>query len=430
MLLRAARALAARGQYGAARTLFDWALRFSPQDAALLRERLALATKSGDAAQITADCRRLLARMPNDVPALETLAVFELAAGRVEAARSVLEDAHRRGLLADFQLKHDAVMDPARAQADGVYVSTLRDVTVDTGYWAVFDGERVYSAETQNRNLRNSPLVGNRASPDDSAFLFRLPPLAQTIEQPCVLLGGDDNYCHWVTRNLFKLALIEGTPDDSLPLLVNADLRRHQREFLELLGIAESRLLPVARPSLVRLREAVVPTNFHNHLKMGRAMQWLRGRLARWIDPAPPRERLYVSRRDARVRKLVNEDEVEAALAPLGFRTIVPGEMPVREQIAAFSRASVIVGAHGAAFGNLVFAPPGAQVVEINSAFKSHIRDFPFLAKLAGIGFTSVVSDDYDFSRSEPYQADTDFRVDVDEVMAALRRLAPALFGK
>ena len=103
--------------------------------------------------------------------------------------------------------------------------------------------------------------------------------------------------------------------------------------------------------------------------------------------------------------------------------------MPVREQIRLFSRASVIVGAHGAAFGNLVFAPAGAQVIEINSTFKAHIHDFPFLADLAGLGFTSVVSDDYDFSRPEPYQADTDFRVDVDELLAAVRRNAPAVLA-
>jgi hypothetical protein len=40
-----------------------------------------------------------------------------------------------------------------------------------------------------------------------------------------------------------------------------------------------------------------------------------------------------------------------------------------------------------------------------------------------------VISDDYDFTRPEPYQADTDFAADVEEVLAALRHHAPAAFA-
>lgn len=428
MLLQLVKSLAARGWHRSAMILLDGALLLKPRDLGLLRERLLLAARAGQHQMLAADCRRMLAVAPNDASALETLAAVELARGNSDAACAVIDDAHRRGLLTDFRFARDALIDPARARSEGVYVATLRDVEIETADWAILDGGKVYNTEAHNRALAKGPHVQGRATPANDAYIFRLPPVSQTIDARCVHLGGDHNFCHWITRNMVKLGLLEGTSYESLPYLINADLRRHQREFLELLNVPEARLIKLERPALVRVRELVVPTNVTNHLKMGIGTEWLRRHLAHCMDAAPPRDLIYVSRSDAKVRRLINEDDVMAALAPLGFERIMPGALPVREQIRRFSRAKVIVGAHGAAFGNLVFAPKTARVIEFTSTFKAHIPDFHVLAKICGFHFSSIVSDDYDFSRLEPYQADIDFRVDVAEVLATLRRDAPELF--
>ena len=42
-----------------------------------------------------------------------------------------------------------------------------------------------------------------------------------------------------------------------------------------------------------------------------------------------------------------------------------PGEISWPEQIATFARAEWIVGPHGAAFTNILFAKPGAYLVEL-----------------------------------------------------------------
>jgi len=429
MLLRLISSLSARGWPATAQRLLAVALLFNPRSEGLLREELAHCARRGDHQRLAGVCRRLLAVCPDDAVALETLAVLELTAGNNAAARDLLENAHRLHRLGELRYADDALIDPARARTEGVYVAVLQDVEIETADWSILDRDRVYNTEAHNRALRKGLHVQGRASPRNDAYIFRLPPASRTIDKPCVHLGGDHNYCHWITRNLVKLALLEGTPHESLPLLVNADLRGYQKEFLELLSIPAARLIPLERPSLVHVRELVVPTNLTNHLKMGIGTQWLRRQLTHCMDASPPGEYLFISRRDARVRRLVNEPAIEAELAPLGFTTIVPGEMSVREQICRFSRAKVIVGAHGAAFGNLVFAQPGTRVLEINSSFKSHIPDFTVLARVCGLKFASVISDDFDFSRPEPYQADTDFAANVDEVVAALRKLAPAVFA-
>jgi len=429
MLPRLIKALAAHGWRHTALFLLRIALIVQPRDVPLLHQQLRLSAQSGNPERMAAACNAVLAQQPADAQALEMLAVLELGRGNKNVARDVLTAAHQQGELKELQFFNDALIDPERARTEGVYVATLQNVEIETAYWSILDGEKVYNTEAHNRALRNSPYVQGRASPGNDAYIYRLPEVTRHIEAPCVHLGGDHNFCHWITRNMVKLGVLEGTPHASLPLLVNADLRRHQQEFLELLSIPEERLIRVERPALVHIRELVVPTNVTNHAKMGIGTQWLRRHLAHCMEDAPAGDLLFVSRSDARVRRLLNEDELFAALRPLGFESILPGAMPVREQIRRFSRARVIIGAHGAALGNMVFAQPGIHLIELTTTFKAHIPDFHVLARICELQFSSIVSDDYDFSRPEPYQADIDFRVDVAQVLAELKRCVPALFA-
>jgi capsular polysaccharide biosynthesis protein len=136
-----------------------------------------------------------------------------------------------------------------------------------------------------------------------------------------------------------------------------------------------------------------------------------------------------VARRDAARRVMVNEAELADALVRLGFRVVVPSELTAREQIAAFSASRIIVAAHGAALANLVFAPPGAFVVEVASAAIMHMSTFRHLTRTLGQRLVTIVSDDYDVTRPEPNASHLDYRVDVDEVLAALRKEAPDLFA-
>ena len=75
-------------------------------------------------------------------------------------------------------------------------------------------------------------------------------------------------------------------------------------------------------------------------------------------------KRLYVGRLDALHRRVVNETEVARELEKEGFINVVSSRLSFAEQVQLFSDAEVIVGIHGAGLANLLFAPPGAIVVE------------------------------------------------------------------
>lgn len=431
MLRAILKSLAALRLPGVAAVLLRAVLRVRPRDATALHELHALALARGDHPEATRVGERLLELNPDESGVRWNLALFALQAGDADAALRHFSHHDRlrsKGALAT-RICADSLLDPARAGAGEPYVARLRDVLVETALWSVIDGDRVYVREAHDRTIANGPYVAGRVFPDGRRYVVSLPAPAISIDAPCVLLGGDENYSHWLTRNLTKMFLVEDQPEyAALPLLVNEDLSGYQREYLALLGISAERLIRVPRGTVVACRDLVVPTQLHRHPRMRQGIDWLRGRLAKWMSADVPRDLLFLSRKDSNTRVLLNEDELAGALQALGFRTMIAGTMSVAEQIGAFSRARVVVGSHGAGLTNLMFAPYGALAIEITSANIAHMDDFRFIAQQMGQRMITVVSNDLG---PEPTGAEhpmhRPYRCDVPAVIEILgRELAAA----
>jgi capsular polysaccharide biosynthesis protein len=83
-------------------------------------------------------------------------------------------------------------------------------------------------------------------------------------------------------------------------------------------------------------------------------------------DVASRPKRIYVTRGNQRnTRRFVRETELLSGLEKRGFAVVDPGSLSVQDQIDHFAAADVIVGPHGAALTNLVFAKEGARVLEL-----------------------------------------------------------------
>lgn len=411
-------------------------LRFVPGDIKAAHELMSRAAALGDRLATRVACETLLTVDPEHPEALQKLADIYLMDGDTKAAVDlyVRIDLHRGGSSLRTRLYRSAYMDPARVASEDPYVHSLRDVILETDQCAIFDGEKVYIRETGGMNFSNHPYVNGRATPDLSFYVVSCPTPTAVIEEPCILIGtdGGTNYSHWVSRNVLKFALLEmGDIPVSLPLLINADPRSYQLEYIDLLGIPRSRLLPVRRGGLIQCREIVVPTLLRNHSKMRIGIEWLRTRLAQFIEPAQNAcDLLFISRKDSRRRMLLNEEEIEAALAQLGFTTVVLSEMSVTEQIRSFSRARVIVGAHGAGLTNLMFAPPQAAVVEITNARIHHMNDVRFISAQMGQRYTEVVSGWFPDTQpaGEHQVLRYNYYVETRDVIEALREVAHEVF--
>jgi len=413
---------------GASLALLRLWLRIAKQDTRALLELMSRSAANSDTATMQTAYAALLAADPANRGAINNVANKFMSAGNTRAAMQLYSCIDDEEASIKPKLYTSAFMQPASVTVREPYVATLFDVTLETDHCAIFDREKVYWRESSGQNFAKHPYVRGRASGDWKFFAVSCPEPSTYIERPFILLGTDGgrNYSHWLTRNVLKLALVERAAlPASMPLMINADMAGYQLEFIDLLGIPRVRLMPVKVATVIRCREVHVPTTLRLHAKMSIGIDWLRKRLAHLIEPpGDARDLLYISRRDSGHRVLLNEGELETSLQQLGFKTVVLDGMPVAEQIRTFSRARVIVGAHGAGLTNLMFAPPSAAVVEITNTKIRHMGDFREITQQMGQRYIEVVSGWFpDHQRHEVSHEIQrhDYLINVDDAIQAIR---------
>jgi hypothetical protein len=223
---------------------------------------------------------------------------------------------------------------------------------------------------SRDRRILFDSLLQRRDLLEASGLLERLRwPRARQWHGTACLLAQDSPhaYYHWLLEMLPKLALIEQFPElAGVPLLVPERLSSFQRDSLRLAGVVPERLLGFdggcAEFEQLYVPSLPAPTGW----PAPHAVQWLRDRfLAHGAVSRRVGRRLFLSRRDALQRRVLNEDELVAWLQQQGFEVLCPAELTFTEQIGVFRDVEVVVAAHGAAVSNMVFAPAGAVLIEL-----------------------------------------------------------------
>ena len=137
------------------------------------------------------------------------------------------------------------------------------------------------------------------------------------------------------------------------------------------LGITENQIIASSQFPHIQADRLAIP---FLHYRGG---QWVADFLRREFLPKSGIEefsekgsskRIYISRSQAGMRRIVNEEKLIATLSQnFGFQAIILESMPFSEQIATLAGAQVVVAPHGGGLTNLVFCRPGTKVVEIFS---------------------------------------------------------------
>lgn len=216
------------------------------------------------------------------------------------------------------------------------------------------------------------------------------PPVDQYVAQPCLLLASrftHANYFHWMVDALSRLWALElfDRPRDVPLLLPAARLMPYQAESLARLVPDNPRI--ALNCHMARIETLYFPSFYAPGGYSAAQMAFLSGKLRGAFAPAPgdapgPR-RLFISRRDVTYRRIANEDETLRLLRPLGFEPVVLSGLSLAEQARLFSRAEIVVAPHGAGNANMLFAPPGATLIEVVPAAEPQIC-YWMLTKLNG----------------------------------------------
>ena len=198
-----------------------------------------------------------------------------------------------------------------------------------------------------------------------------------------------NNYYHYIYDVIGRLALVEDEMDLYQAIYVRKEMPYQQR-YLSMLGLDNKQIISADRPmpSGITADRLVIPfySRATSHILDPKITGFLRRNLLPYADRSLSQgERIYISRRKARYRRILNEPELLPVLAEYGFSVVCLEDLTTDEQLSVFKFANIIVSPHGAGLANLMYCDPGTKVLEIFAGLNKH--DFFILAASFGLDY-------------------------------------------
>jgi hypothetical protein len=218
-------------------------------------------------------------------------------------------------------------------------------------------------------------------------------PIDYELSTACSLVfPWNKNYHHWLVDSLSRLEGLEyyqAKTGIKPVLILESNLTNTQIESLKLLGYDIDNCLRW-NMSKVRVKRLVIPSFRRQDRVSSQACLWLRQRMLSNLSDITNETlflspKVFISRSKALFRRIVNEDEVVEALAPLGFLPYTLEKMSFSDQVRLFSQAEVIVAPHGAGLTNMIFSR-NPIIIELFGPRNMH-NNVDFFALSESLGF-------------------------------------------
>jgi hypothetical protein len=189
--------------------------------------------------------------------------------------------------------------------------------------------------------------------------------------------SGHKNYFHWLFDILPKIKLYSEIYDiKSLDYFYLSKLEEFQKKTLQILGLNRIKILDANKYRHVEANELFAvehPWYTKGHI-LDEAknlppwiIHWIRDSFLKSAIKFNANEKIFIDRSESKFNhcQFQNNNEITTFLINKGFSIYKIGQLSFEQQIYLFQKAKVIVGAHGAAFANLVFCSPKTKVIEI-----------------------------------------------------------------
>ena len=246
---------------------------------------------------------------------------------------------------------------------DHVLAGVPRGAIAPEGVVFLPDGSLVGDSVTHMLEFRGAILA------QTAAYIQPLPARPREVAGSVysLVIGNAGNYFHWMQDVMMRLpAAMDVLPPD-VRFVVPAPAAPFHAAMLDALGFGDVECVAMERDEMIVADRLYFPSPYLKPMLHTAAFMEPFARLCRahvGVDTGPHDRRIYITRRREHHWNVVNEDAVTHLLEARGFITYDLGELDFADQIALFSRAEVVVGT-GAGLSNLVFAPAGTKVVQL-----------------------------------------------------------------
>ncbi|WP_082230109.1 glycosyltransferase family 61 protein [Halorubrum lipolyticum] len=209
---------------------------------------------------------------------------------------------------------------------------------------------------------------------------------------------NSNNYYHWTVEYLARLRGVDSCPEvsnDEVELLLLSSAPQYVKESLSILGFKSYQTW---NEDIEQIDRLIVPdhTFRSRHHEFGIApsdLEWVRKKMLNNLSTKSniKNKRIYISREDSKNgREVINDQELNAILNNFGFQKYRLSELSVRDQIELFSNAEIVIGPHGAGFGNLIYSTSSTTVVELYGEELPQGKFFVMLANEIGSDYYNI----------------------------------------
>jgi hypothetical protein len=177
-----------------------------------------------------------------------------------------------------------------------------------------------------------------------------------------------NNYFHWITETLTRYMLwLETTTDAQIPLVLPEQVPSFVLESIRVLHPTQNFILLPSDALLFAQKCSYVDQYYMSPPILKRLVQNIKNRLDQPKLESKPYRRLFISRKMANARRILNEDALAPILAKFNIEVICLENYSFEAQVQLCHEAHLLIGTHGAGLTNGIFMPEGSQVIEITT---------------------------------------------------------------
>jgi len=211
-----------------------------------------------------------------------------------------------------------------------------------------------------------------------------------------IFLGSHWNYGHWIFNHLSRLYFCEVLNSETI-VVVSSTLNKKYAKYLEFFGIKKENIFEIQPGMVLEVANLMIPQMPWNGLSDRSA--WLAPGCVDFIREGLGTNspltgaadlKVFLSRKKARWRRVINEDQLFDYAKNYGFSRIDPADLSVDEQIDIGKRTQMLISPIGANSNFFINLPIGANVMELSPPMDS-MNVTSYLAAAAGMSFQQVI---------------------------------------
>lgn len=188
--------------------------------------------------------------------------------------------------------------------------------------------------------------------------------------------ASGENHFHWLMDVLPRIKIcIQNYPIDKIDYFYLPKLSNSQTETLRHLGIKENQVINSRSEKHISGDKVIFTSHpwytkgkFHD--QSGKlpewSIVWIKNTFLKFKKKFKSKKKIFLDRSDSKYShcQIINSKKLKIFLRSLGFAIVKPEKLSFAKQVYIFWNADFVIGAHGAAFANIIFCRPKTKIIE------------------------------------------------------------------